>query len=928
MARATNDRNLLFGILAFQNELVSKDDLITAMNAWILAKERPLADIFVEQGKLSQDDRSLLDQLIDRQVQRHGSEEASLNAVELTTTVQQIMIKVPDLEISGIFSNHSTNTHDETTMFRPKPVEPGMRYRVLRKHAEGGLGEVFVAEDLELHREIALKEMRSHVATQDSSRGRFMLEAEITGGLEHPGIVPVYGLGTHTDGRPFYAMRFIRGDNLKTAIHRFHQKKPVRYDSIEFRQLLGRMIDVCNAIAYAHSRGVLHRDIKPGNIMLGKFGETLVVDWGLAKITGRSNHGSEEATLQPPSANSSSIHQTLAGNVVGTPVYMSPEQADGRIHSLSGLTDVYSLGTTLYVLLTNRLPFHAENNSEILQKVRQGDVEPPRKLFPAIPANLEAICLKAMALKPEDRYADPLELAKDLERWLADEAIVARRDPFPVRTFRWAKKHRTAVVTTSFVFFTAFILSVLSAGLLYEEQKKTLVEKNNATEAFELTKELSLDGFKLVNLAQNQFAEFPAADEYRKKLFVNAAKSLRRFIELEPTNYPLVIRCAEVDRFAANMHRLHDEYEDAIGYYRHGIASLDTLPNTDKETLENRILSMELMKDYSLTLVKMGKLKEARELAEKRLETARNLPPESKNSLNQKAVIASSQRNLASIELSLGNFTNARILCRESQNQYRSALGFGEQTALTLNSMHLLFGAAGAGLYTFRIAEDPNQALLHFATINREGICARELGDLVTARSFHAEATVGLANIEPLLAGRVTNRDFTFFFYSMFNGRNRTNFLSLLEEAKANPKGARSSANLELNLQICQRKFAEMVKASPAILPYRVGLAEVYILRGELKLSQGKLPEAESELLLAKEAITPAYQQRPKSPEYGYMFGDVLYHLGNVQGAKKNAEKAKGFYEESLSVLEATQVVSPDDWFIQRKLKMVQANLR
>ena len=132
---------------------------------------------------------------------------------------------------------------------------------------------------------------------------RFVLEAEITGNLEHPGIVPVYGLGAYPDGRPYYAMRFIRGETLAAAIKRFHGQAPVRFDSLEFRQLLGRLVAVCQAIAYAHNRGVLHRDVKPDNIMLGKFGETLVVDWGLAKVVGRPDAGEagpgEEGLLNP-----------------------------------------------------------------------------------------------------------------------------------------------------------------------------------------------------------------------------------------------------------------------------------------------------------------------------------------------------------------------------------------------------------------------------------------------------------------------------------------------------------------------------------------------------------------------------------------------------------------------------------------------------
>src|SRR5204863_5363929 len=184
--------------------------------------------------------------------------------------------------------------------------------------------------DAELNREVALKEIQERHADQAGSRARFVLEAEITGGLEHPGIVPVYGLGTYADGRPYYAMRFIKGDSLTEALQKYHTAagdpaSPAR--RLQMRNLLRRLIDVCNALQYAHDRGVLHRDLKPANIMLGKYGETLVVDWGLAKagVRGQGSGVSKEGILAEAPlvpASGSGMGETLAGSALGTPAYM------------------------------------------------------------------------------------------------------------------------------------------------------------------------------------------------------------------------------------------------------------------------------------------------------------------------------------------------------------------------------------------------------------------------------------------------------------------------------------------------------------------------------------------------------------------------------------------------------------------------------
>ncbi len=306
-----NDRNLLIGVMALQMDFVTRDQLVEAMNAWMVDKSKPLDKILVVQDALAEDTRNLLVSVVDKHVELHrGDAQTSLEVLsrrdssflEELSSISDDTIRVP---LESVFREQATEA-EQTTPFAGETMSDSSRFRILRPHASGGLGKISIALDKELNREVALKEIQERHANDDNSRARFLLEAEITGGLEHPGIVPVYGLGTYTDGQPYYAMRFVRGNSLGDAIKHFHEQKEQYGDaknSLELRKLLGRFIDVCQAVEYAHSRGVLHRDLKPGNVMLGKYGETLVVDWGLAKSMGRGKTAKAdgETTLVPSS---------------------------------------------------------------------------------------------------------------------------------------------------------------------------------------------------------------------------------------------------------------------------------------------------------------------------------------------------------------------------------------------------------------------------------------------------------------------------------------------------------------------------------------------------------------------------------------------------------------------------------------------------
>jgi serine/threonine-protein kinase len=540
------DRHLLFGLLALQNGLIQPAQLVAAFHAWTCDKTRSLADHLVLLGHLSPAQRSVVEALAALHIEAHGGDvERSLAAVAPGKSTRESLAALGDPDIQAtlghvrvVVGSTEDDDADRTASYAVgTATSDGQRFRVLRPHARGGLGAVFVALDSELHREVALKQILNQHADDPISRQRFLLEAEVTGGLEHPGIVPVYGLGSYADGRPYYAMRFVRGDSLKETIERFHADDSLKSDparrSLELRQLLRRFTDVCNAIEYAHSRGVLHRDIKPGNIIVGKHGETLVVDWGLAKATGKADPTSEERTLMPSSASGSA--ETLPGSALGTPGYMSPEQARGDLEHLGPRSDVYSLGATLYCLLTGRPPAEGDDVGAVLRAVQRGEYPPPRSLDPAIDPALEAVCLKAMTLRVEDRYPSPRALADDIERWMADEPVSARREPFTERARRWVRRRKTAATATAAAVLVAVV--GLAAVLAVQARANAELRAANARERAQFELAMQAIGKYHDDVSQDVLLKQKELKDLRSRLLGRAVEfyqKLGRLLEGSP----------------------------------------------------------------------------------------------------------------------------------------------------------------------------------------------------------------------------------------------------------------------------------------------------------------------------------------------------------------------------------------------------------
>lgn len=372
----------------------------------------------------------------------------------------------------------------------PGELPPGLpslppRYRPIRFHARGGLGEVFIAEDTELHRRVALKRVRPHHAANPEALRRFIREAETTARLQHPGVVPVYGLVWDSDGRPWYAMRFVEGEPFRDAIARIHGATSIHFEGgrvpvggvvrAVMSHLLSPFMLVCQTVAFAHKHGIIHRDLKPDNIMLGRFGEVFVVDWGLARSFAKRSP--EFASDDPSGDAEADALVTQPGAVRGTPAFMSPEQAAGRVELLGEASDIYSLGAILYVVLTGRVPFEAARLPDLLAGVMSGQFPHPRTLDPAIPRALECICLKAMALKPRDRYLRAEQLAADISRWMADEPVSVHREPLRKRLRRWEARHQWMMPRIMFYILGAFMLFWIVSLYQIDTQRMRQIEE-------------------------------------------------------------------------------------------------------------------------------------------------------------------------------------------------------------------------------------------------------------------------------------------------------------------------------------------------------------------------------------------------------------------------------------------------------------------
>lgn len=359
-------------------------------------------------------------------------------------------------------------------------------YSIERLHASGGLGTVYLARDPVLNRRVAIKFPRWHRLTPDQA-ARFEREARVTGRLDHPGIIPVHAMRTDSEGRPCYVMRFVDGETLQSRIQRLHAEGPeikpaVFFETSEFRQLLQNLIAVCNIVAYAHEQGVIHRDIKPANIIPGPFGEVLLLDWGLAKVAGES---ADDPLSLSRDAGEVDTLETRDGQVLGTPAFASPEQLLGRTGNVTSLSDVYSLGATLFMLLTGSISSGRSAFHEHLNRLKQGQRFSVHEQNPSIPAALESICRHAMEIDPGHRYGSALQLADDLNRYLSGDAVSVLRDPALVRLGRWIRRRPGLAAASATGILIASLAGLAGSAVLGQKNQELRSSNDKLVEAIE-----------------------------------------------------------------------------------------------------------------------------------------------------------------------------------------------------------------------------------------------------------------------------------------------------------------------------------------------------------------------------------------------------------------------------------------------------------
>jgi serine/threonine-protein kinase len=798
------DHNLLFAVLALQADLIDSQQFVEVCSSWACRKDCALADLLVERGWLNKEDRMEVDRLLERKLRKHqGDVHASLAGVA-TGQVRQSMALVADPVVQQTLADIAPAQvqHEFVSTIAHQSAPTRDRYSLSRLHAAGGIGQVWLARDLDLDREVALKEIRPERGENPVVWARFLKEAKITGQLEHPGIVPVYELRGQRSSSPYYTMRFIRGRTLAEVIKGFHDKR-LRGEagSVDLHGLLTAFVAICNALAYAHARGVIHRDLKPQNVVVGDYGEVIVLDWGLAKLIDDPERDTE---LAPVTYHGDTpLGETMQGQVLGTPGYMAPEQAEGRIDRMDRRTDVYGLGAILYAILGGSAPFHGTDSNQVLRRVQREAPQKPRELWPAVPPALEAICLKALAKRPDERYGSAADLGREVQRWLADEPVESYPEPLPARAARWARQHKTAVAGAASLLLTAVVALVVGLVLLQQEQARTEKERLDAVAARDVAnknehralqaqqkadanatsaqlaekkaaasassaaeqRQLTLATLQgLVTSVQDQLESGPATAQLKEDLLQTALAGLEQIAGSADRSPASDLSMAEAYQRLGEIFLVVGERDKARQHFEKGLTITQELRKQDGKHVDVLRQAAALHRGLGDVADAAGKIKGAREQYQKSHDLLKPLWIADRNDARTTRELLLTLQMLADTHMGLGDTPQARELLEESLRLAESALKRAPEsvrcrcdlaaTQVGLGQCLLALGEVSAAQEKFRLgleglekleSEQPHNSQVRFAaSLCYDGLArtAGKLGKTEESLQLHEKARV------------------------------------------------------------------------------------------------------------------------------------------------------------------------------------------
>ena len=391
---------------------------------------------------------------------------------------------------------------------------PDSHYIPQETIGKGGMGEIVLCIEQNTRRQVAMKRMLPTTARHPRQRARFVEEAQVTAQLEHPNIVPVHELGRDAQGSIYFTMKLVKGRSLGEILTGLRDGE----ESHSLVELLQIFLKICDGVAFAHSRGVIHRDLKPGNIMVGDFGEVLVMDWGIARILSRGQGDDDEASVSSDRDETDipGLH-TTAGAAMGSPSYMPPEQASGHIERIDHRSDIYALGAILYATLTLQRPVTGKTAESIITKVVRGDISPPEKRTPErdIPRELSAVAMKCMAKYRRGRYASVPELQRDISLYLEGRSVSAAPDSFTQALVKFVKRNKgisiavaAAAVVLLAIASVAFIrISNERDSALASERKAVSAQQHQRATALAASERFAMQAIRASETGRNEEAQ-------------------------------------------------------------------------------------------------------------------------------------------------------------------------------------------------------------------------------------------------------------------------------------------------------------------------------------------------------------------------------------------------------------------------------------